>query len=155
MHARPDHADWSPDVGIWITILALWMGASGRLQQSSHICVLEGNPEAWSNTESRPDVLLKRPDGCKLEQFETSRHSGRFERKVLVVWTDDALDWCASWRYDTSSGRLVLWTAGRPDGMTRRPGGWQGTEFSNLQTVQNLLEALLNSGIPVKKHIYK
>jgi len=49
----------------------------------------------------------------------------------------------------------VLWTAGRPDGMTRRSNGWQGIEFSDLQTVQNLLETLLNSGIPVKKHLYK
>jgi hypothetical protein len=30
-----------------------------------------------------------------------------------------------------------------------RPDGWQGTEFSDLQTAQNLLKALLNSGIPV------
>jgi hypothetical protein len=39
--------------------------------------------------------------------------------------------------------------------MTCRPDGWQGTEFSDLQTVQNLLETLLNSGIPVKEHHYK
>jgi hypothetical protein len=50
---------------------------------------------------------------------------------------------------------MMLWTDGRPDGMTHRPDGWQGTEFSDLQTVQNLLEALLNSGILVKKHLYK
>jgi hypothetical protein len=48
----------------------------------------------------------------------------------------------------------MLWTAGHPDGMTRCPDGWQGIEFSDLQTVQNLLEALLNSRIPVKKHHY-
>jgi len=41
----------------------------------------------------------------------------------------------------------MLWTAGRPD-------GWQGTKFFDLQTVQNLLEALLNSEILVKKHHY-
>jgi hypothetical protein len=35
---------------------------------------------------------------------------------------------------------LMHWTARGPDGMIRRPGGWQVTEFSNLQTVQNLLE---------------
>jgi hypothetical protein len=63
-----------------------------RLQRSSHIYVLERNPEAWSNTESRPDVLLKRPYGCKLEQFETSRHRGRSGGEVLVVRTDDALN---------------------------------------------------------------
>jgi hypothetical protein len=46
------------------------------------------------------------------------------------------------------------WTAGRPDSMTCSPDGWQGTEFSDLQTVQNLLETLLNSGILVKNHLY-
>jgi hypothetical protein len=55
----------------------------------------------------------------------------------------------------SSSGRMMLWTDGRLDGMTRRPDGWQGTEFSTFQTMQNLLEALLNSGVPVKKHLYK
>jgi hypothetical protein len=39
--------------------------------------------------------------------------------------------------------------------MTLRPDGWQGTRFSDLHIVQNLLEALLNSGIPVRKHLYK
>jgi hypothetical protein len=59
-------------------------------------------------------VLLKHPDGCKLEQFEDSRHRGGSGRKVLVVRTDDALD---SWRMD---------------GMSRRPDGWQGTKFFDL-----------------------
>jgi hypothetical protein len=27
---------------------------------------------SWLNIECRPDVLLKRLDGCKLEQFEAS-----------------------------------------------------------------------------------
>jgi len=61
---------------------------------------------SWSNTEWHPNVLLKHPDGCKLEQFEASRHRGRSERKVLVVWMDDTLDSWASKRYITSSGRL-------------------------------------------------
>jgi len=39
--------------------------------------------------------------------------------------------------------------------MTRCPDGWKGTEFSDLKTVQNLLEALLNNKIPIKKHHYK
>jgi len=46
------------------------------------------------------------------------------------------------------------WIVGRPDGMTRRLDGWLGTKFSDLQTVQNILETLLNSGIPVKMHLY-
>jgi hypothetical protein len=109
--------------------------SSERLQQSSHICVLERNPEAWSNTKSRPDVLLKHPDGCTLDQIETSRHRRRFRWEVLVIWMDDALDRWMYEQYDTPFGRLVLWTDGRPDGMTRCPDGWQGTEFSALQTV--------------------
>jgi hypothetical protein len=73
--------------------------SSRRLQQSSHICVLERNPEAWSNTECRPD-------GCKLEQFEASRRKGRSGLKFLVVRTNDVVDSWTSKRYDTSSGRL-------------------------------------------------
>jgi hypothetical protein len=94
-------SDWRPDVWISIAILALWMSpfgqefkSSGQLQQSSHICVLERNPEAWSNTKSRPDVLLKRPDGWMLEQFEASRHRGM------------------SGRESTSSERMMLGTYG-------------------------------------------
>jgi hypothetical protein len=52
-------------------------------------------------------VLLKRPNGCKLEQFEASRHRGRSGQKVLFIRTDDALDSCAFGRYVTSSGRLA------------------------------------------------
>jgi hypothetical protein len=62
---------------------------------------------SWSNTECHSDVLLKRPDGCKLEQFEAFRQRGRSERKVLVVRTEDALDTWASGRYITSSEQLV------------------------------------------------
>jgi hypothetical protein len=55
---------------------------------------------------------------------------------IHVLRTDDTLDSWVSRRDDTSSGR------------------WRGTEFSDLQTVQNLLEALMNSRIPVKRHHY-
>jgi hypothetical protein len=48
----------------------------------------------WSNTEGRPDGLLKRPDGCKLEQFEASRQRGR------------------SGRESTSSGQMMIWQIG-------------------------------------------
>jgi hypothetical protein len=36
--------------------------------------ILERKSEAWSNIKSRLDGLLKRLDGCKLEQFEASRY---------------------------------------------------------------------------------
>jgi hypothetical protein len=45
-----------------------------------------------SNTECRPDVLLKRLDRSKPEQFEASRHKGRSGWKILIVQTDDALN---------------------------------------------------------------
>jgi hypothetical protein len=83
---------------------------------------LERKSEAWSNTECRPDRLLKCLDVCKLEQFEASRHRGR-----------------SRWE-STSSGRLMYWKARHPDGITHRPDDWQETEFSDLQTVHNVLE---------------
>jgi hypothetical protein len=55
-----------------------------------YLC-FERKSHRWLNTECRSNVLLKRPDGYKLEQFEASRHRGRSGRKVLVVQTDDAL----------------------------------------------------------------
>jgi len=57
-----------------------------------------------------------------------------------IVRTDDALVCQVSGRYDTSAGQLEVWTDDCPGGMTRRPDGWQGTDFSFLQTVQNLLK---------------
>jgi hypothetical protein len=67
---------------------------------------------SWSNTDCLPDVLLKCPDGCKLEQFEASWHRGRSGRKDLVVRMDDA------------------WTVERPDGISHHLDGCQGTEIN-------------------------
>jgi hypothetical protein len=88
--------------------------SSGRLQHSFHIWFWKENLKLWSNTESRPEGLLKRPDGCKLEQLEASRYRGSSGRESTssgtvghVVWTAEALDSWASWRDDTSSRRLT------------------------------------------------
>jgi hypothetical protein len=67
-----------------------------------------------SNTKRRPAVLLRRPDGCNLEQFEASRHRGRFERKVLEC----------------------------PDRISRHSDEFKGSDSSDLETMQNLLEEL-------------
>jgi hypothetical protein len=137
-------------------------------------------PYGWACPDGNP----RRPDGCSyLPLFELGKKSEASRSRRVIqtdcwfvrtdtswnrsfsiqksVWTgihvfrmDDALVWWASGRYDTSSRRLEHWIAGRPDGMTRRPDGWQGTAFSDLWSAQNLLEALLNSGIPVEKHLY-
>jgi len=67
-------ADWRPDGDIWIAILALCMCASrrettsfGRVYQSSLILNLE-RIWSWSITKRRPDGLLIRPDGYRMEQ---------------------------------------------------------------------------------------
>jgi hypothetical protein len=62
-------------------------------------------------------VLLKRPDGCKLEQFKASRHRGRSGRKVFVARTDDA------------------WTVERPGGISRRLDGCKASDFFDLESV--------------------
>jgi hypothetical protein len=77
------------------------------------------------NIERRPNVLLRSLDEYKPEQFKGSRHRGRFGRKVLVVWMDDA------------------WTIERPDGISLCPDGCKGPNFSDLESRQNLLETKL------------
>jgi hypothetical protein len=67
-----------------------------------------------SNTKWSPDVLLKRPDGCKLEQFELLDTEDGPNEKFL------------------SSKRMMLWTVGCPDCISRRPGGFKGSDFSDL-----------------------
>jgi hypothetical protein len=75
--------------------------------------ILERKSEAWSNTEGRLNGLLKRPDGCKLDQklLDTDECSDGNPRRE-------------SGRYGTLSGRLELCTDERPDGMTCRLDDW-------------------------------
>jgi len=76
-----------------------------------------------SNTERRPDLLLRHLDWCNREQFEASGHR---------------------WKVQTeSSCRPYKWclTDKRPDGIQRRPNGCKGTELTVLNSTQSLLEA--------------
>jgi len=121
-------ADWRPDGWIWIAILALWSSASGRestssgrLQQSSHIWTWK---EIWSLiTESRPDGLLSRSNGCKLEQ------------KLLNI--DECPDgnprrpdgWCfglsgirMGWHVVRMAGTMDRWASGRGWHVVRKGG---------------------------------
>jgi hypothetical protein len=70
-------------------------------------------------------VLLRHRNGCKLEQFEGFQHRGRSKREVLVVRTDDA------------------WIVEHPNGISRRPDGHKGSDFSDMESEQNLLEPFL------------
>jgi hypothetical protein len=91
--------------------------SSWRLKQSFHIWTWKES-EAWSITERRPDGLLRRPDGCNLEQKLLDTVKGPDRNPRLPD------GWClvclASGRYGTSSGRMEQWTDERPDGKTRR-----------------------------------
>jgi hypothetical protein len=55
----------------------------------------------------------------------------------------------------SSSERKMLWTIGRPDGISRRPDDWQGIEFFDFVNCAKSSRSTLNSGIPIKKHLYK
>jgi hypothetical protein len=59
------------------------------------------------------------------EQFKASRHKGRSGWKVLIIETDDAF------------------TVERPDGISRRLDGCKGSNFFDLESVQNFLETYL------------
>jgi len=67
-------------------------------------------------------VLLRRQEGCTLEQFKGSRQRGRSGRKVVVIRTDDA------------------WTVECSDGISCHPDGCKGFDLSDLESVQNLLK---------------
>jgi len=71
-----------------------------------------------SNTE-------RRLDECKPEQFEGSRHKGRSGWKVLIIQTD------------------VTWVVKHPDGISRRLDECKGSNFFDLKSMQNFLEAFL------------
>jgi len=115
-----------PDGHIWIAILALRRRASGRdITLPGRLIDLPflgtwKEIKNWSSAGRRPDVMLKRLDGCKLAQ------------KLLdIVWGLDGMNTSsglmmlvclASERDDTSSGRMEQWTDGPPDGMARSSG---------------------------------
>jgi len=87
------------DGHIWITIPALRRRASGWDTTSSGRLIdlpflgTWKEIRNWSSTERHPNVLLKRPDWCKLAQ-KTSRYSMGSGRDEHFVRTNDAdLSW--------------------------------------------------------------
>jgi hypothetical protein len=138
---------WRPDGCIWIAILALWRRAFGRDTTSSGRLIDLPFIGTWKESET---VRVQRGfrTGCwdvrtDVSWTEPSRHSGwsrwkctSSERMMLglsgvrTVWHIVQID------------RIV--TDGRPNEMTHRPDGWQGTE--NLLTLKHLwvVESLWN-----------
>jgi hypothetical protein len=110
---------WRPDGCNSFPHLALSMITSGRccpvVQTDAavfpYLC-LRRKSDFLSNIDEHPDELLRHPDGCNLELFETSGH------------------WWAS-------GRMLL-TDERPDAVLGHPDGNKGSDFSELEFTQNL-----------------
>jgi hypothetical protein len=96
-----------PDFWILNAILALWMSTSRRFQRTSHICVLEGNLIA--------SITLS---GVQIGASWSSS-------KLLDI--EEGLDGKIS-----PSRRMMLWTVGRPDGISCRPDGCKGSDFFDL-----------------------
>jgi hypothetical protein len=101
---------------------------------------------SWSIIGRRPDELLSRPNGCKLAQklLDTVKGSNGNTRRQDGWW----LICLASKRYGTSSGRMDKWAFGRDDTSSGRLAG------NRLFWLAESSETLMNSGIPVKQHLY-
>jgi hypothetical protein len=150
----------------WIAILALRRRTSGRDTTSSGRLIdlpfLRTWKEIrnWSSTGRCLDILLKRPDGCKLAQ------------KLLdTVWGPDGMN-TSSGRDDTSSGRMKQRTDGRLDGIVESlftaslhlsdfvqtqneakiltVGFWKSTLFGKVQTNYNQCSIRKQKGVIAK-----
>jgi hypothetical protein len=159
LYARPDHGRSTSG---WLSLnckLALRSSASrrestssGRLQQSSHICFWKENLNLDQTLRVvRTSRWVVRTDTSWNRSFSIQR---RIRTENHIVRTDDTLVWRTSRRYDTSSGQLGTmnrWAFGRDDTSSRRLAGnrnlWRANSAESF-------EALLNSGIPIKKHLY-
>jgi hypothetical protein len=127
---HPNSVDWRPDSCKSSARLDLSRIASKRNNHVvrtvvaifSYLC-LERKSFYLSNTERRPDMLLRRSNRCNLEQFEASGHRWESERKVFVVRTDVA------WLTSVRTKYHVIWT----DAMD--------LNFTVLNSAQSLLEA--------------
>jgi hypothetical protein len=115
-----------PDGHIWIAILALRIRTSGRdTTLSGRLIDLPflgtwKEIRNWSCTGRRPDVLLKRPDGCKLAQ-KTSRYSMGSGRNEHFVRTDDAglSSVRTGWHVVRTDGIVDRWSSERDGSIVR------------------------------------
>jgi len=131
--------DWHPNGWIWIEKLAFGWARSDenphRPDDCSNLPIFDFGKKIWSLVEhwvssGRAAETSGQMQAGAVWSFSTQR---KVQTGIHVVRTDDAM-------------KTLAENPHRPDGMTCRPDGWQGTEFSG---------STLNSGIPVKKHHYK
>jgi hypothetical protein len=91
----------------------------------------------WSSTERRPNVLLKRPDGCKLDRNISIKW--RVWTEMHIVRTNDA--W-SDWRLDDMARRPDGWNNGQMGvrtGWLDCPDDWQGAEIFAVQSLLRVL----------------
>jgi hypothetical protein len=146
-------ADWRLDGWIWIAILALWVTASGRESTSS-----------WRLQQS--SLIWTWKENMKLDHWESSERAAETSERMQAGTKGSRCRW-VSGRKSTSSERMILWSVEHPDGMVRRPDGWNyrqmsvrtgwhvvrtaGKEPKSLTRKQcRISGTLLNCGIPVK-----
>jgi len=125
-----------PDGDIWNAILSLRRRVSGRDTTSSGRLIdlpFHGTWKLiinWSSTERRPDVLLKRPDGCKLDRTFSTQYS------VWTEWLRRSDGWCWS--------VLAVWTVRHVIRMDGTVDKWaSGRDGSIVRTANRKLEILL------------
>jgi hypothetical protein len=106
--------------------------SSGRLQLSSHNCVLERNPMA--------DWTL---NGVWKWYWDVRMDASWNNLKLLD--TEEGLD-----GKFLSSGWMMLWTVEHLDGITRRPDGYKGTDQHVLNFAQSPWSSQLKSRLWIK-----
>jgi hypothetical protein len=84
--------DWTSSA--WLALSRIASGRNNYVVQTvavvfPYLC-LKMKSFYLSNTERRPDVLLRRTNGCNLEKLEAFGHRWESEGKVLVVQMDVA-----------------------------------------------------------------
>jgi hypothetical protein len=127
---RPDSVDWRSD-GCNSSIRLAFLRIASRWNTYVVRTVAAAFPYLYlemksfylSNTERRPDMLLIRPNGCNLKQFETSGHWWESRLKDLIVRTDVA------WQMSVWMEYHVVRTNARD------------LNFTILNSAQSLLEA--------------
>jgi hypothetical protein len=103
--------DWCPDGWILIVILPLCVSASGRESTSSGR--LNQSSLIWTWKKNLKLIDHWRSSGRDAETSERMQAGTEASRCRWV-----------SGRKSTSYGRMMLWSVGRPNGMTRRLDGW-------------------------------
>jgi hypothetical protein len=145
LNARPDQVGWTS--GRLYLNCNSWLMYE-RVQTGIHVVRTVASIFPYLNLERKSEAYRSLDvvgTGCWDVQTDASWNRSfsmqwRVRTEIHVVQTNDARSVWAFERYGTSSGRMEQWTDERSDGMTRRPDGWQGTDFSDCRIFLNTSE---------------